>query len=142
MFPDPCRRPPSLEFLGSSGAGPGRLQFMESRKSQTQEHWSGLPFPPLGDLPNPAFEPTSSALAGRCFLFFQPATREAALGRGDCFPQYKDSNANIFLKHLHRHTPKYSLTCFPGMCDLVRGRITLTITTGRTTFKVLYALWQ
>ena len=76
------------------------------------------------------------------FFFFQPATREAALGRGDCFPQYKDSNANIFLKHLHRHTPKYSLTCFPGTCDLVMGRLTLTITTWRTMFRVLYALWQ
>ena len=55
------------------------------------------------------------------FLFSQPATREATLGRADCFPQYKDSNANIFLKHLHRHTPKYSLTRFPGTCDLVKG---------------------
>ena len=35
-----------------------------------QEYWSGLPFPPLGDLPNPGFEPTSPAapaLAGRFF---------------------------------------------------------------------------
>ena len=24
-----------------------------------QEHWSGLPFPPPGDLPNPGTEPTS-----------------------------------------------------------------------------------
>ena len=24
-----------------------------------QEHWSGLPFPPPGDLPNPGIEPTS-----------------------------------------------------------------------------------
>ena len=26
------------------------------------EHWSGLPFPPLGDLPNPGIEPRSPAL--------------------------------------------------------------------------------
>ena len=26
-----------------------------------QEYWSGLPFPSLGDLPNPGFEPTSPA---------------------------------------------------------------------------------
>ena len=25
-----------------------------------QEYWSGLPFPPPGDLPNPGTEPTSS----------------------------------------------------------------------------------
>ena len=30
-----------------------------------QEYWSGLPFPPPGDLPDPGIEPTSPALAGR-----------------------------------------------------------------------------
>ena len=28
-----------------------------------QEYWSGLPFPPPGDLPNPGIEPTSLASA-------------------------------------------------------------------------------
>ena len=35
-----------------------------------QEYWSGLPFPPLRDLPDPEMEPTSlmsPALAGRFF---------------------------------------------------------------------------
>ena len=35
-----------------------------------QEYWSGLPFPPAGDLPNPGIEPVSSAspiLAGESF---------------------------------------------------------------------------
>ena len=35
-----------------------------------QEYWSGLPFPPLGDLPNPGIEPASlapPALAGGSF---------------------------------------------------------------------------
>ena len=35
-----------------------------------QEYWSGLPFPPPGDLPNPGIEPKSPvfpALAGRFF---------------------------------------------------------------------------
>ena len=35
-----------------------------------QEYWSGLPFPSLGDLPNPGIEPeslSSPALAGRLF---------------------------------------------------------------------------
>ena len=35
-----------------------------------QEHWSGLPFPPPGDLPSPGIEPespASPALAGRLF---------------------------------------------------------------------------
>ena len=32
-----------------------------------QEYWSGLPFSPLGDLPNPRTELESPALAGRFF---------------------------------------------------------------------------
>ena len=45
-----------------------------------QEHWSGLPFPSPGDLPNPGIKPTSPespALAGRFFTCC--ATREALL---------------------------------------------------------------
>ena len=34
-----------------------------------QEHWSGLPCPPPGDLPHPGIEPKSPALAGRFFTF-------------------------------------------------------------------------
>ena len=30
-----------------------------------QEHWSGLPFPPPGDLPKPGNKPSSPLLAGR-----------------------------------------------------------------------------
>ena len=37
-----------------------------------QECWSGLPFPPPGDLPNPGIEPSSSALAGRFFTTLAP----------------------------------------------------------------------
>ena len=39
-------------------------------KNSRQEHWSGLPFPPAGDLPDPGTEPaslTSPALAGGFF---------------------------------------------------------------------------
>ena len=32
-----------------------------------QEYWSGLPFLPPGDLPDPGIEPISPALAGRFF---------------------------------------------------------------------------
>ena len=40
-----------------------------------QEYWSGLPFPPPGDLPNPGIKPTSlasPALAGRLFTTVPP----------------------------------------------------------------------
>ena len=35
--------------------------------SPRQESWSGLPFPPLGDLPDPGINPKFPALTGRCF---------------------------------------------------------------------------
>jgi len=40
-----------------------------------QEHWSRLPFPPAGDLPDPGIEPTppvSPTLAVRFFTTNQP----------------------------------------------------------------------
>ena len=46
-----CQAPPSMGF-------------------SRQEYWSGLPFPPLRDIPDPAIEPSSSmspTLAGRFF---------------------------------------------------------------------------
>ena len=34
-----------------------------------QECWSGLPFPPPGDLPDPGIEPRSPCIAGRRFTY-------------------------------------------------------------------------
>ena len=63
-----------------------------------QEYWSGLPFPPPGDLPDPEVKPASSALAGGFFtidpswkpsfrlLAFNVATRKAEFGfASPCF---------------------------------------------------------
>ena len=36
------------------------------------EHWSGLPFPPPGDLPKPGNKPSSPVLAGRFFTAEPP----------------------------------------------------------------------
>ena len=41
-----------------------------------QEYFSGLPFPPPGDLPDPGIEPMSSALAGRVFTTEPPGNPE------------------------------------------------------------------
>ena len=46
------------------------LSMVFSRKN----YWSGLPFPSLGDLPNPGMETVSTALAVRVLIFW--ATRE------------------------------------------------------------------
>ena len=37
-----------------------------------QEYWSALPFPSLGDLPDPGTEPASLALVGRFFTTEPP----------------------------------------------------------------------
>ena len=37
-----------------------------------QEHWSGLPFPSPGDLPNPGMEPMPPVLAGGFFTTEPP----------------------------------------------------------------------
>ena len=54
------------------------LQAPLSMGFSRQEHWSGLPCPPPGDLSDPGIEPASlmsPALAGR--FFTTVATREA-----------------------------------------------------------------
>ena len=37
-----------------------------------QEYWSGLPFPPPGDLPDPGIKPLFPALEGRFFTTVPP----------------------------------------------------------------------
>ena len=39
-------------------------QLHLSKEFSRQEYWSGLPFLPPGDLPNPRIRPVSPALAG------------------------------------------------------------------------------
>ena len=46
-----------------------------------QEYWSGLPFPPPGDLSNPGMEPTSFALAGRFFTIKPPGKLQTTITR-------------------------------------------------------------
>ena len=44
-----------------------------------QEYWSGLPFPPLGDLPSPGIEPTSPVSPALRGGFFTTATWEGLI---------------------------------------------------------------
>ena len=46
-----------------------------------QEYWSGLPFPPPGDLPDPGIEPVSPARADRCFTTESPGKPSEKLMR-------------------------------------------------------------
>ena len=43
-----------------------------SMQFSKHEYWSGLLFPPPGDLPDPEMEPISAALAGRFFTTVPP----------------------------------------------------------------------
>ena len=58
---------PTLSTLAVARQAPLSMEFSR------QDYWNGLPFPPLGDLPDPGVEPTSllsPVLAGRIFFFF------------------------------------------------------------------------
>ena len=48
-----------------------------------QEHWSGLPFPSLGDLVDPRIKPTSPALASR-FFTNEPLDKHMHLPKKSC----------------------------------------------------------
>ena len=52
--------------------GLGSYQDPLSMKFSRQEYWSGLPFPPPGDLPDPEIEPKSPELAGVFFTTKPP----------------------------------------------------------------------
>ena len=47
-------------------------QAPQSMEFSRQEYWSGLPFPPPGDLPNSEIEPESPLLAGGFFTTEPP----------------------------------------------------------------------
>ena len=61
----------SFSVMSDSSASPGIVahQAPLSMRFPRQEYWSGLPFPPPGDLPDPRSEPKSSALTDRFFFY-------------------------------------------------------------------------
>ena len=65
------------------------LQALLSMEFFRQEYWSGLPFPPPGDLPDPRIEPTAPlapvapvapALAGGFFVTVPPGKIKRGFG--------------------------------------------------------------
>ena len=60
-----------------------------------KEYWNGMPFPPLGDLPNPGIELGSPALA--CEFFYLLASREALSKEVDAY-LYQKSYTILVLK--------------------------------------------
>ena len=60
------------------------LQASLSMGFPRQEFWSGLPFPPPGNLPNPGIELASSALAGRFFTTEPPGKPNVSIADNNC----------------------------------------------------------
>ena len=50
------------------------ISFPQSMEFSRQEYWSGLPFPPPRDLPDPGIEPRSPALQADSLLSGPPGT--------------------------------------------------------------------
>ena len=74
-----------------------------------QEYWSGLPFPPLGDLPHPGINPTfpaSPALAGG-FFTTEPPDKPLIqnLGFGGSHPMGGSFWVNLVFLLVHYHPP-------------------------------------
>ena len=84
-----------------------------SMEFSRQEYWSGLPFPFLGDFPNPGIEPSSPGspvLAGRFFTTEEaPRTytllpednkfNNSSSVRGLVLPMFPHSNFSLILSH-------------------------------------------
>ena len=51
-----------------------------SMRFSRQEYWSRLPFPTLGDLPDPGIKPVFPTLAGRFFTYVLPGKPRETLG--------------------------------------------------------------
>ena len=62
------------DSLRPHGLQPAKLQ--RPWDFSGQEYWSGLPFPPLGDLPNPGIKPRSPALQADSL----PLSHQGSLG--------------------------------------------------------------
>ena len=87
-----------------------------------QEYWSGLPFPPPGDLLNPGIKPRSSAypaLAGRFFTTEPPTRVQKDLTRFDVrltiqkMQLHKCGGAELDLIGVLRITPGDFVDCMP-----------------------------
>ena len=60
------------------------LQAPLSMRFSRQEYWSGLPFPPPGDLPNPEIKPGSPALQADSLLAEPPGKLLCSFLKNSC----------------------------------------------------------
>ena len=106
-----------------------------------QEYWSGLPFPPQGDLPKPRFEPlspASPALAGR--FFTTRATQEALWGHMIfCFKVYLQNETQCLTPSKGTSSRLISL---PPDSETKEASYSPSICYGQPIFTSLQTLWK
>ena len=96
--------------------GSSACQALLSLELSRQEYWSGLPFPTLGDLPNPEMEPTSLASPALSGGFFtSSATWEAHF-------VYENSQTHGLSFSAMGHNLSLSLLWWSVVSTLTRGR--------------------
>ena len=78
-----------------------------------QEYWSGWPFPPPGDLPNPGIKPTSLMSPVRAGGFFTTSTTWETLSSLFSRPVVSDSSQPHEWQHARPPCPSVS----PGACS-------------------------
>ena len=69
-----------------------------------QEHWSGLPFPSPGDLPDPGIKPRSPALqadASPSEPLGKPKERHSYISGENCPPNFMEDNLAISILQAH-----------------------------------------
>ena len=93
-------------------------QAPQSMEFSRQEHWSGLPCPSPGDLPNPGIEPGSPALQadsspseppGKPIFFWRSTTNVTAIKPLDCFLSCTPTNFKSVLQLNFQSTLLYLL---------------------------------
>ena len=88
-----------------------------------QEHWSGLPCPPPGDLPNPGVEFESPALAGSFFSAEPQGEPFLLLEYSGCpFRECKHSLASRRCTLCWWAVCRSDLLTYPGMDELVKAQ--------------------
>ena len=76
-----------------------------------QEHWSGLPFPPPGDLPDPGIEPGPPALQADSLLSEPPAKPQVLAKSAVCgdFALLQRARGTACTRPTHRSLPEGGL---------------------------------
>ena len=114
-----------------------------------QEYWSGLPFPPPGDLPDPGNEPASPVLAGRFFTTEPPGKPK----HSDTllYTLFESVSSNKFLNMYWRvwrflrllldiGKISWMILWFSQQCKRVSILLTLSVFSGEIGYNTLYFL--